>query len=153
MASKNNGKQSEKAIHAVLEKMAQLPQFDYQRVYDAGSARNAFQAQVGDFLFFLPNAHGVIEVKSTQHNYRLSRRAFGDTQYHKLRKRSKVTPHVYVLVHHYLINKWRVVSFREFDETLESGTAASVDFRDKFNKDLFDSPTEAMQAILVKVLN
>ena len=63
---RNTGKESEELVRQAL-KNVNLSIFDWQRMYDATSARNTFMAQVGDFQWFLPNHHGVIEVKSTKH--------------------------------------------------------------------------------------
>ena len=111
MAKTNNGKAAEQAVREAL-KGIKLPCFDWQRMYDATSARNAMMAQTGDFQWFLPGRHGVLEVKSTQHEYRLTRGAFSDLQRAKLRQRQVAGGEVWVIVHHYTAGVWRCVPRR-----------------------------------------
>lgn len=127
MATSNTGKQAEAAVQTAL-KAVSLPCFDWQRMYDATSARGAFMAQVGDFETFLPDRHGVIEVKSTQHEYRLSKSAFSDGQRTKLHRRMLSGGRIGVLVLHHTTGVWRFVPYNLCHETFAAGSA-SVDLR------------------------
>lgn len=128
MAISNTGKQAEAAVQTALKSVS-LPCFDWQRMYDATSARGAFMAQVGDFEVFLPDRHGVIEVKSTQHEYRLSKSAFSDGQRAKLARRMAAGGRIGVLVLHHTSGVWRFVPYILCHEAFAAGHA-SLDLRD-----------------------
>lgn len=125
---RNNGKASEHAVQEAL-KAVNSPKFDWQRMYDATSARNAFMSQVGDFQWMMPGHHGVIEVKSTQHEYRLSKSAFSGNQLAKMRKRMNAGGSVYVFVHHYVADFWRLLPLQEILEAFGPNNQASMDLR------------------------
>lgn len=127
MAVSNTGKQAEAAVQTALKSVS-LPCFDWQRMYDATSARGAFMAQVGDFEVFLPDRHGVIEVKSTQHGYRLAKSAFSDGQRAKLARRMAAGGRIGVLVLHHTTGVWRFVPYNLCHETFATGHA-SLDLR------------------------
>lgn len=131
MAKTNTGKVTEKAVHDALKKFDDLPQFDWQRMYDATSARGAFMNQTGDFEFFLPKVHGVIEVKSTQHPNRLARRAFSDLQRAKLYRRMQAGGQVFVIVHHYTVGQWKLIPFDACHQAFSVDGQASI-VTDKF---------------------
>lgn len=144
MSTTNNGKASEQAVHNVLKDIS-LPTFDFQRMYDATSARNAFMAQVGDFQFFMPGVHGVLEVKSTAHEYRLSKSAFSDGQRAKLTRRAAAGGKVWVIVHHWQTGVWRCVSYDVCHQAFDERHQASVDLR---TLEAFESATAAVAAAL-----
>lgn len=146
MAKTNNGKAAEQAVREAL-KGIKLPCFDWQRMYDATSARNAMMAQTGDFQWFLPGRHGVLEVKSTQHEYRLGKGAFSDLQRAKLRQRQAAGGEVWVLVHHYTAGVWRRVPFAECIKTFDEDLQASLDLRDH---PTYGSALEAVAEILME---
>lgn len=113
MSKNNNGKLAEKRVHAALSAI-NLPTFDFQRFYDATSARGAFMAQVGDFGFYLPNCHGVIEVKSTQEvKPKFARTAFSPNQYARLRKRLNAGGKVWAVLWQYNHDKWYALPFAD----------------------------------------
>lgn len=126
MAKTNTGKQAEKAIADALKQFADIAQFDYQRLYDATSARGAFVAQTGDYLLFSPQHHGVLEVKSTQHPERLSKSAFSDLQRAKLYKRTQAGGLVWVAVYHYTVGVWRLIPFAACYEAFNTQNKASL---------------------------
>lgn len=146
MAKTNNGKAAEQAVREAL-KGINLPCFDWQRMYDATSARNAMMAQTGDFQWFLPGRHGVLEVKSTQHEYRLGKGAFSDLQRAKLRQRQAAGGEVWVLIHHYTAGVWRRVPFAECVETFDTRGQASLDLQ---GYTTYGSALEAVAAILME---
>lgn len=152
MAKTNNGKAAERAVRGVLEALKQSePRFDYQRLYDATSARGAFQAQVSDFLFFMPNIHGAIEVKSTEHTHRIKKQAFTLGQMSRLKRRMDAGSEVWVIVHHHTTDLWRALPFSKCYEAFTGGAAS-------FDMDSSDIPTQetaaqAIEFMLKEILN
>lgn len=120
MSIKNSGKWSERAVKQALD-VFDVDGFDYQRMYDATSARGAFMAQTGDFQMFMDNAHAVIEVKSTQHAYRIAKGAFSELQRAKLDKRRRAGGYVFAVIHHHLDDHWRLIPFRVLNEAFNKG--------------------------------
>lgn len=86
-------------------------------------------SQVGDFQWFSPTRHGVIEVKSLKHEYRLSKSSFSTNQLSKLGKRMEAGGHVWVLVHHWTTGVWRCVPFKDIRKALVTDLKPSVDLR------------------------
>lgn len=148
MSRTNNGKYAEQEIQAAL-KQINVPYFDYQRLYDATSARHAFMAQTGDFLFFMPKIHGVLEVKSTQHDYRLRKSAFSDLQRAKLYKRTQAGGSVFVAVHHWQIDCWRLVSYDLCHQAFNQQQSASMDLRDFAT---YTNATEVIASLIERLL-
>lgn len=126
MSVTNNGKKAEQAIQTVLKSLSDEPNFDWQRMYDATSARSAFMAQTGDFQFFVPNAHGVIEVKSTKSSTRLPKTAFSENQLLKLKRRYQAGGHVYIIVWSYSTNEWRLIPYSDIEQTFLVNKASSI---------------------------
>ncbi|WP_274585344.1 hypothetical protein V9W64_10540 [Neisseria leonii] len=143
MSKDNNGKLAERAVQQVLNHLSSEV-FDWQRMYDATSARGAFMAQTGDFQFFTPACHGVIEVKSTAHPYRLAKKAFSDGQRVKLKRRMDAGGKVYAVVWHHTENVWRVVPYAGLHKAFDEDGAASAD--------LTSVPTHATAAQAVVAL-
>ena len=151
MAKTNNGKSAERAVQNVLEALKQSePKFDYQRLYDATSARGAFQAQVSDFLFFMPNVHGAIEVKSTEHFYRIKKQAFTTSQMSRLKRRMDAGGEAWVIVHHHIPDLWRAVPFSDCYEAFTGGKA-SMDMTERYLT--FATAAESVEFMLKKILN
>lgn len=151
MAKTNNGKAAERAVQNVLEALKQSePKFDYQRLYDATSARGAFQAQVSDFLFFMPGIHGAIEVKSTKHDYRIRKQAFTDGQTARLKRRMDAGGEAWVIVHHHTAGQWRAIPFSDCYEAFTGG-AASMDMTGRYPT--FATAAESVEFMLKKILN
>lgn len=123
MTNRNNGKAAESAVQSAL-KSINLSCFDWQRFYDSTSARGIFMAQVGDFGFFLPGVHGIIEVKSTQHAYRLNKSAFSDGQRIKLAKRAQAGGKVWAVVWHHQENIWRAIPYDTLHKHFAEGNAS-----------------------------
>jgi hypothetical protein len=97
-----------------------------------------FKAMIGDFEFFLPGTHGVIEVKETKHDYRIAKDKL--EQLPRLHKRAMCGGTCIVLVYHSTTKLWR--SFLAIDleigkpswdlsgyEQFESAKAALERFR------------------------
>lgn len=126
MATTNNGKLAERLVQTALKGL-DTPNFDWQRMYDATSARGGFMAQVGDFEFFLPQLHGVIEVKSTKHSYRLAKGAFSDGQRLRLLQRLRAGGHIWVVVHHWQTGDWRYLPYADVHRAFVDEGKASID--------------------------
>lgn len=148
---RNNGKNSEAEVQSALKTLATKLNgpFDWQRLYDTTSARNVLRAQVGDFLFFLPDKHGVIEVKSTQHAYRLARTAFSPEPWRQLTRRSKAGGHIYVFIHHYVAGYWRFVPFETLFDAFNNQELKSIDLR---NTETYLTATSTLNAAFQHLL-
>lgn len=72
-ATGQRGKLAEKAVEKLLKKWNSRAAFAYWRLPDTRSARSYLAAQPGDFAYFCDGSGGIIEVKSTEHAYRLPR--------------------------------------------------------------------------------
>ncbi|MRN38565.1 hypothetical protein CRG49_002030 [Neisseria sp. N95_16] len=128
MSKVNNGKKAEQAVQSVLKSIDE-PWFDWQRMYDATSARGVFMPQTGDFQFFTPDVHGVIEVKSTQHDYRLPKSAFSDNQRARLERRMSAGGKIFVIVWHWTLNEWRFINYQDVHQAFNVQGQASLDLR------------------------
>lgn len=148
MAITNTGKASERMIIDAL-KAIDVTYFDWQRMYDATSARGAFMAQTGDIQFFLPGVHGVLEIKSTNHASRLQKRAFSDLQRGKLRKRMDAGGKVFVAVHHYMAGVWRLVPYDACHEAFDLEQQASLDLSEL---PCYERATQVVAAMIEEVL-
>lgn len=126
----NRGKWAEGEVKTLLAKLASSSsRVDWQRNYDAHSAGGKFPSQTGDFSFFSPNCHGVIEVKEVHHPTRLPYKNFENTG--KLRVRELAGGKIVILVAHLPEKLWRIVPF-EFikikDPAKPSGSWVLTDF-------------------------
>lgn len=111
----DRGKYAEKKVHDWLKKVdAQTTTWDFQRVSDARSAggRGA-KTVVGDFEFFAPGVHGVVEVKEIKHDFRVP--AANITQLPKARKRMLAGGLYWIVVFHRTTNLWRRVSANDLE--------------------------------------
>lgn len=126
------GKKAEDALKRYLTKLKDNDaSFDFQRQYDARSARGRFQAQTGDYLLFRrrpgPNIqhegriegtqythHGALEAKEVGHDFRLPNKNFGSEQIARLRRREMSGGIVIVAVFHTTTLKWRFPPFHVF---------------------------------------
>lgn len=93
--------------------------FDWSRIYDARSAGGRFPSRPGDFEFYRPGIHGLIEVKEVNHDYRLPSKNFKREQIAKLRKRQLAGGSIVVLVYHTTSKLWRYVPLQHFIEHLK----------------------------------
>lgn len=121
MASKvaDRGKWAEGKVQGILKGASErVAEFDFERLPDARAARGALKAQIADFAWFRPGQHGVIEVKETEHDYRLPRDKLA--QLARLRKRGMAGGLVYVIVYHSTLKKWRCAPLSFFDGDIPS---------------------------------
>jgi hypothetical protein len=107
------GKKSEKAAKDYLTELSNThSHFDWQRELDARAAGGRFGARTGDFCFYMPGCHGVLEVKEVKHACRLPKANFGKDPYAalaRLRRRQTAGGMVLILVYHSPIKRWRLV--------------------------------------------
>ena len=104
----NRGKWAENEAHEYLKYLSsKRAEFDFERLPDARAAMGRFKAMIGDFEFFMPGTHGVVEVKETKHSYRIAKDKL--EQLPRLHKRSMCGGLCIVLVHFSEAKKWRAV--------------------------------------------
>ena len=147
----SDGKWAEAQVQATLKSLsAELGNFDWQRLYDAHSAGGRIPAQVGDFLFFLPGEHGVIEVKETGSPDKLKRSNFGDQQLALMRIRQLCGGHVWVTVFHTEIKEWTVVSLEALQRQLEKSDTVNVKKIGTTFGNILDGVMHILQEVLTK---
>jgi hypothetical protein len=142
MTSKaDQGKTAESAVQKYLEAYhRKVLAFDWSRNYDAKSAGGRFQRQTGDFQFFLPGIHGVIEVKEVKHDYRLPHGNYDEPKVAKCYKRSLAGGIIVVLVNHTTTGLWRMPPF-SFIRKREGGSWDLREFK------TFESAAEAFDIL------
>jgi hypothetical protein len=102
----NRGKWAEARVHDYLEaKSNRMAEFDYERMPDARAAMGRFKSMIGDFEFFRPGDHGVIEAKETKHNTRISKDKL--KQLPRLHKRTMCGGTCIVVIYHTETKLWR----------------------------------------------
>jgi penicillin-binding protein-related factor A (putative recombinase) len=140
----NRGKEPEDDVKEVLEKwMAGSPHREANRLVDSKAARRIIAAAKADFDFysgFDPQSayFGLIEVKSTEHEYRLARSKV--PQYAGMRRRELCGGICFVLVHHSTLKKWRLVPINWMATNGDKGSWNLSDIP------LWDAPEQAMKA-------
>jgi len=107
-AKGQQGKSAEAIVKAYLEGLhSQRQAFDWHRGYDARSAGGKFQRIAGDFSWYMPGRHGIIEVKEVAHKeHRLPYKNFEDSQVGKCRIREMAGGVVHVLVYSSITKTW-----------------------------------------------
>jgi hypothetical protein len=135
----DRGKDAEKLAEVALKLWAgDLGAREFNRLIDTRAAGRTVKAAAADFEFFAAGpVHGLIEVKETEHAYRLERSKV--PQLPKLHRRVLSGGVCVVLVYHSTTNVWRAVTA----EYLMAGG-------DKGSWNLTDQPTfaDASQALL-----
>ena len=121
----NTGKKAEKLVEAVLKKWNNNSGFAYFRLQDSRAARNFLVAQPGDFAYYCGPRAGILEVKSTQHSYRLAKDKV--SQLPTLKKLSMAGASNLVLVHHYLEGVWRILYPGGLDASVPSWDLRNVE--------------------------
>ena len=101
------GKSAEKIVEGVLKSWNTSASFAYFRLADARAARNFLAAQPGDFAYFSGTFAGIIEVKSSQHSYRIAKDKI--SQLPVLQKLAYAGAKSVILIHHTTENVWRAV--------------------------------------------
>lgn len=108
-AKGQQGKGAEKLVKDYLASLGEQRQnFDWHRGYDARSAGGKFQRIAGDFSWYKPGAHGIIEVKEVAHkDHRLPYKNFDPSQVAKARVRRLSGGTVHVLVYSSVTKTWK----------------------------------------------
>ena len=96
---------------------------EFARLVDAKAAGRTIKAAAADFEFYSAEfgvAFGLIEVKQTEHEYRLERAKV--PQLARLRKRENCGGLCIVLVYHSTLQRWRAVTAGELAATGDKGS-------------------------------
>lgn len=139
----DKGKDAEDVVKDVLEAWgAKSPFREWNRLIDTRAARIIIAAAKADFDFYVgfpdaPGAFGLIEVKETEHEYRLKRSHF--PQFAGMRKREICGGTCLVLVFHSTLKRWRVASLAWCHD---NGDVGSWDMR---NLPLFERAEQALR--------
>lgn len=119
----NRGKKSEDAMAKFLEAWSG-PHKEANRLVDSKAAGRSIKAAAADFEYFTDESsqhlHGLIEVKETEHEYRLSRDKV--PQLARLRKRANCGGLCFVVVFHSTTKLWRVVGTEYLTSTGDKGS-------------------------------
>lgn len=122
---KDKAKESDRGVNAEKEVQNHLDSlstryatFDYLRLPDAKAAMGRMKAMPADFDFHMPGMHGLIEVKQTLHEYRLTSDKF--PQLPRMRKRMLAGGICRVVVHHSTLGLWRCVDVACLDPSASS---------------------------------
>jgi len=112
MAFANRGVYAETKVQHYLQWWASVNTFrEFNRMVDSKAAGRIIKSAPADFEYFCIGpvgvSHGLIEVKQTEHEYRLARDKV--PQLPRLRKREKCGGTSFVLVYHSTIKQWRCV--------------------------------------------
>lgn len=114
------GKYAERKVKEYLEKLsASHATFAYERVPDARSAGGRFKKVLGDFLYFAPCKHGVLEVKESGNAFRLPKDKLA--QISRLKARELAGGVCYVVVYHTNEKLWRLAPVSQL-EIISSGS-------------------------------
>ena len=121
----NRGLKAEKEMAKFLEGWAKgHPNKEANRLTDSKAAGRTIKAAAADFEFFILNAglrlHGLIEVKQTEHEYRLNRDKV--PQLPRLRRRSNCGGISIVAVLHSTLGRWRVLDADVLAHTGDKGS-------------------------------
>lgn len=104
----DKGADAEKAVQAFLtEWAAGWRSREFNRLIDSKAAGRLIKSAPADFDFYASGGYGLIEVKATEHNYRIDRSRV--TQLASMRKRAQCGGTCVLLVSHSTINGWRAV--------------------------------------------
>lgn len=128
------GKKAEKEVDALLKKWNGKANFTFFRMPDARAAMGRLGASPGDFLYFSGGHAGFIEVKSTEHAFRLARAKV--SQIPTLKKFALAGARSFILVHHSTQNVWRIL--------FPGGLSDEVPLWDLSNVDTYPSAEDAL---------
>lgn len=119
------GTEAEKVVKDFLDLwVVGSPFREFSRLTDSKAAGRIIKAAPADFEYFchrgLTPQHGLIEVKQTEHEYRLARDKV--PQLARLRKREKCGGTCCVLVYHSTLKTWRVIDTLTLADTGDKGS-------------------------------
>jgi hypothetical protein len=104
----SRGKSEEKSVKDFLEAYDKAhAKFDFLRLPDARAAGGRMASMPGDFEYFMPLVHGLIEVKAVDHEYRIAKDKVA--QLPRLAKRELAGGSCFILIHHTPNNTWRIL--------------------------------------------
>jgi hypothetical protein len=126
MAFANRGEFAEKKVKEHLELWHVVTdRREYARLVDTKAAGRIIKAADADFAYYCHDlgtlaVHGLIEVKETEHLYRLARDKV--SQLPRLRKREKCGGRSVVLVYHSVSKQWRALTVEYLVKTGDKGS-------------------------------
>ncbi len=125
MGFANRGVYAESKVQAYLQWWASMDTHrEFNRLVDTKAAGRIIKSAPADFEYFCSGtyevSHGLIEVKQTEHEYRLARDKV--PQLPRLRKREKCGGESYVLIFHSTLKKWRCVGVPYLAEGGDKGS-------------------------------
>jgi hypothetical protein len=126
----NRGKVAEKLVKKHLDKLSLQSNTASYRLPDAHAG--SFQATLSDFLLVHKSTMYLLEVKETQHDYRLPHGNFSTDQVARMRRFQLAGAEAHVLIYHAKIEKWRTAPVDYFLER----TGGSWDLRNLPLQDL-----------------
>ena len=103
-----------------LSSWSSVPNREANRLTDSKAAGRIIKAAAADFEYFCLQGHGLIEVKETEHEYRLARDKV--PQLARLRKRTNCGGLCLVVVFHSTLKQWRVVDTTYLATTGDKGS-------------------------------
>lgn len=117
----DRGKKAEEAVQKALDKWVEgYADREFNRLLDTRAAGRIVKSAAADFELFAPGIHGLVEVKETEHEYRLARDKL--PQLARLRKRELAGGLCLVLVHHSTTRLWRIAIARQLAEGGDKGS-------------------------------
>lgn len=128
----NRGQKSEETVAKFLKEWSDSsPNREANRLTDSKAAGRIIKAAAADFEFFYANplrhpGHGLIEVKETEHAYRLDRDKV--PQLARLRKRANCGGICVVVVYHSTLHLWRVLDAKTLAVTGDKGSWNLTDY-------------------------
>ncbi|VTU31833.1 hypothetical protein H4CHR_02888 [Variovorax sp. PBS-H4] len=142
----DRGKEAENAASKYLSQWASgYANREFNRLVDTKAAGRIIKASKADFEFFYFPTNsvfaffGLLEVKETEHDYRLERAKV--SQMPRLVKHMKCGGTCHVLVHHKTIDKWRCINALWMRDNGDKGSWNIAEFP------AFDTPGEALRAL------
>jgi penicillin-binding protein-related factor A (putative recombinase) len=132
VAASNRGKTAESLVRARLETLCQKAAATFLRLPDAHAGSRA--ATLADFLYVREGTLYLIEVKETQHDYRLPHGNFEAGQVARMRRVKMAGGKALVVIYHSTLKLWRGYDIDRF-AAREGG---SWDLRDTEPKSLLD---------------
>lgn len=111
------GKETEKQVKLLLEEFNKRSDFAYDRQPDARAAGGHLKAAICDFIVWFKsgdkNLSVLLEVKETQHDYRLTRDKV--SQLPRMKKVVSAGAYGYIIVYHSTIKKWRIININDLE--------------------------------------
>lgn len=124
MGFANRGKYAEDKLHDYMKWWSQDDTHrEASRLVDTKAAGRIIKAAKADFEYFARayrDVHGLLEVKQTEHDYRLERAKV--PQLPSLRKRQKCGGQCFVVVYHANVKAWRALSVPYLTDTGDKGS-------------------------------